>query len=239
LLAWSIFQLIRVINLTLRWRLHDPHDVLGRTAGRPVIFCAWHNRLALALPAWRRYFLAQSPDRRIAAIASASRDGSLVAEILRLFGAQPVRGSSSRRGLHAMIELVEYAKNGFDLAITPDGPRGPLYSVQPGVVSLAQMTQMPIALLSYSLSRKISIKSWDRFQIPLPFTRCDLSLGELIHSATRSAPAATWERATNVPTRWIRPIPTKRCGKSASTCRRARIWSWSSPACPTSTLSAA
>jgi len=180
LLAWLIYGLIRLISLTIRWRLHDPTDVLGRTANRPVIFCTWHNRLALAMPAWRRHFVSPQPNRRVAAIASASRDGSLVAEILRLFGAQPVRGSSSRRGLHAMIELVEFAKNGFDLAITPDGPRGPLYSVQPGLVSLAQMTSLPILPMSYTLSRKLTVKSWDRFQIPLPFTRCEVQLGDLI-----------------------------------------------------------
>ncbi len=180
LLAWLIYSLIRLVNLTLRWRLHDPANVLGRTVDLPVICCAWHNRLTLALPAWRGFVLPRTPGRKIAAIASASRDGSLVAEILRLFGAQPVRGSSSRRGLHALIELVEWAKRGYDLAITPDGPRGPLYTVQPGVVSLAQMTCLPIMPMSYTLSRKITIKSWDRFQIPLPFSRCDLHIGELI-----------------------------------------------------------
>lgn len=179
-LAGLIYGLIRLVNLSLRWRLHDPHDVLGRTVEQPVIFCAWHNRLVLALPAWRRYVLARKPARRIAAIASASRDGTLVASILQRFGAQPVRGSSSRRGLHAMIELVEWSKGGYDLAITPDGPRGPVYSVQPGVVSLAQMTCLPVMPMSYTLSRKITLKSWDRFQIPLPFSRCDLHLGDLI-----------------------------------------------------------
>ncbi|MBI1176785.1 DUF374 domain-containing protein [bacterium] len=180
MLAILIFGVIRLVNFTLRWRLHDPHDVLTRTVNQPVIFCAWHNRLALALPAWRRFVLKRKPGRQIAAIASASRDGTLVAYILSRFGAQPVRGSSSRRGLHAMIELVDYAKRGCDLAITPDGPRGPLYSIQPGVVSLAQMTCLPVMPMSYTLSRKITLKSWDRFQIPLPFSRCDLHLGDLI-----------------------------------------------------------
>ena len=180
LLAWLIYGLIRVVNSTLRWHVHDPTNVLDRTVNRPVIFCAWHNRLALALPAWQGFILARKPGRKIAAIASASRDGSLVAEILRLFGAQPVRGSSSRRGLHAMVELVDWAKQGYDLAITPDGPRGPLYSVQPGVVPLAQLTGLPILPMSYTLSHKLTIKSWDRFQIPLPFSRCDLHLGEPI-----------------------------------------------------------
>ncbi|HAV63789.1 MAG TPA: hypothetical protein DCY13_15665 [Verrucomicrobiales bacterium] len=179
-LAWLIYWAIRCINLTLRWRLHDPHDVLGRSRSRPVIFCAWHNRLALALPAWKRHFEPRTGGRRIAAIASASRDGSLVAGVLQCFGAQPVRGSSSRRGLHAMLELVEWSKQGFDLAITPDGPRGPLYSVQPGIVPLAQLTGLPIVPICYNLPWKIRLKSWDRFQIPLPFSRCDFHLGELI-----------------------------------------------------------
>jgi lysophospholipid acyltransferase (LPLAT)-like uncharacterized protein len=180
LLARIIYTTIHAVDLTLCWRVHDPQGVLGKIAGRPVIFCAWHNRLALALPAWKRVVLPGTPGRKIAAIASASRDGSLVARILQLFGAQPVRGSSSRRGLHAMIELVECAKQGCDLAITPDGPRGPLYSVQPGVVSLAQMTNLPILPMSYTLAHKIIIKSWDRFQIPLPFSRCEVHLGDLI-----------------------------------------------------------
>ena len=180
LLARIIYTAIHAIDLTLRWRVHDPHGVLGKIAGRPVIFCAWHNRLVLALPTWNRVALPGTPGRKIAAIASASRDGSLVAEILRLFGAQPVRGSSSRRGLHALIELVECAKQGCDLAITPDGPRGPLYSVQPGVVSLAQMACLPILPMSYSLSRKLTIRSWDRLQVPLPFSRCEVQLGQLI-----------------------------------------------------------
>jgi len=179
-LAWLIYAVIQVTNWTLRWRLHDPHRVLERIATQPVIFSTWHNRLALALPAWRRYLLARCPERRVAAIASASRDGTLVAAILQKFGARPVRGSSSRRGLHAMVELLEWAKEGYDLAITPDGPRGPLYSIQPGVVSLAQMSCLPIVPMTYRLSYKITLKSWDRFQIPLPFSRCDLYLGEPI-----------------------------------------------------------
>lgn len=180
-LVWLIYLLLRLVNLTLRWRLHDPHGVLKSMGDRPMILCVWHNRLALALPAYRRYFLKNHPGRRVAAIASASRDGALVARILRLFGATPVRGSSSRRGLHAMMELVDYAKEGFDLAITPDGPRGPIFSVQPGVVSLAQLTRLPILPASYRLSwKKVLHRSWDRFEIPLPFSRVDVYFGEPI-----------------------------------------------------------
>lgn len=110
----------------------------------------------------------------MAALSSASKDGAIVAGIIQRFGAQPVRGSSSRRGVHAMKEMVKWAKKGYDLAVTPDGPRGPKYTVQHGIVTLAQMTGHPILPISYTLSQKITLKSWDNFQIPIPFSRCDV-----------------------------------------------------------------
>ena len=110
----------------------------------------------------------------MAAITSASKDGAIVAGVLQRFGAQPVRGSSSRRGVHAMVEMVKWGKQGYDLAVTPDGPRGPKYTIQPGIVSLSQMTGYPILPISYKLGWKIQLKSWDNFQIPLPFSRCDV-----------------------------------------------------------------
>lgn len=79
-----------------------------------------------------------------------------------------------------MKEMVKWAKKGYDLAVTPDGPRGPKYTVQPGIVTLAQMTGFPILPISYTLSRKITLKSWDNFQIPIPFSRCDVYCTDLI-----------------------------------------------------------
>jgi hypothetical protein len=87
---------------------------------------------------------------------------------------QPVRGSSSRRGPQALLELTTWSERGYDLAITPDGPRGPCYVVQEGIMSLAQLTGLPIMPVSYHLNWKIRVKSWDRFQVPLPFSRCDV-----------------------------------------------------------------
>jgi hypothetical protein len=110
----------------------------------------------------------------MAAMVSASRDGAFLAGILECFGVQPVRGSSSRRGRQALLELTTWAERGYDLAITPDGPRGPCYVVQPGVMSLAQLTGLPIVPVSYHLGWKIRAKSWDRFQIPLPFACCEM-----------------------------------------------------------------
>ena len=107
-------------------------------------------------------------------MVSASKDGGFLTAILERFKVQPVRGSSSRRGPQALLELTTWAERGYDLAITPDGPRGPCYVVQEGIMSLAQITGLPILPASYNLNWKIRPKSWDRFQIPLPFSRCEI-----------------------------------------------------------------
>jgi len=112
----------------------------------------------------------------MAAMVSASKDGALLAAILQAFKVQPVRGSSSRRGRQALLELTTWAERGYDLAITPDGPRGPCYLVQEGVMYLAQVTGLPIIPFSYHLTLKLRPNSWDRFQIPLPFSRCHMIL---------------------------------------------------------------
>ena len=146
-----------------------------------AIYCVWHNRLPLCLKAYYGYARRFIRTPGMAAMVSASKDGGFLTAILECFRVQPVRGSSSRRGPQALLELTSWAERGYDLAITPDGPRGPCYVVQQGVMSLAQITGLPILPASYHLGWKIRLKSWDRFQIPLPFSRCEMRLGRPIH----------------------------------------------------------
>lgn len=171
--AWLIFALIRVVSFTLRIRteVHPAHSE-GKKTG--VIFGVWHNRLALSMTAYDHW-----PNRtgRLAVMVSASKDGGFLSGILECFGVQPVRGSSSRRGPQALRELTTWARRGYELAITPDGPRGPCYVVQEGIVALAQLTEMPLVPVACNMRWKIRIKSWDRFQIPLPFSRCEIIFG--------------------------------------------------------------
>jgi lysophospholipid acyltransferase (LPLAT)-like uncharacterized protein len=104
-----------------------------------------------------------------------------------------VRGSSSRRGGQALVELTKLVKDGYDIGITPDGPRGPKYKVQDGVISLAQVTQAAIMPVSWDADRKFVFrKAWDNFQVPLPFSRAVLRIGEPI-PVPREADAATRE----------------------------------------------
>jgi lysophospholipid acyltransferase (LPLAT)-like uncharacterized protein len=108
---------------------------------------------------------------------SASKDGALLAAVLGRFGVEQVRGSSSRRGPQALLEMTSRGGLGYDLAVTPDGPKGPRYIVQDGVISLAQITGFPIVAVTCNIRRKVCLKSWDGFQIPMPFSRCEMILG--------------------------------------------------------------
>jgi hypothetical protein len=176
LAAALIYGLIRAVSATIRYEWRDQTDLLARDPNQPVIFCIWHNRLALSLELYRGYLQDIGRHGRMAAMVSASKDGGLLARVLELYQVQPVRGSTSRRGRQALLELVTWGERGHDLAITPDGPRGPCYVIQEGVVSLAQLTGLPVVPVTYELTWKIRVKSWDRFQIPLPFTKCIMRL---------------------------------------------------------------
>jgi hypothetical protein len=180
LAAALVYLLVRGIAGTVRFKLNDGSGLFKGGSREKLIFALWHNRLALSVILYWRYVLKFEPERRIAGMVSASRDGALLARIFEHFGVEAVRGSSSRRGGQALLELTTWAERGCDLAITPDGPRGPRYEVQDGVISTAQLTGLPIVPVSYHLNWKIQSKSWDRFQIPLPFARCEIVTGRVL-----------------------------------------------------------
>ena len=175
--AFLLFLSLRALLLTVRCRLRTPSEYLSPNAPAPVIFCLWHNRLATCIKALDVHRRPHNSGAGMVALVSASKDGAFLSRVLEWFGVQPVRGSSSRRGAQALRELTTWAERGYDLTITPDGPRGPCYQIQDGITSLAQLTGLPIVPVALNLNWKISLKSWDRFQIPLPFARCDVCLG--------------------------------------------------------------
>tara|TARA_B100001123_G_C15252405_1_gene1003292 strand:- start:568 stop:1257 length:690 start_codon:yes stop_codon:yes gene_type:complete len=188
LLAAVGFIFLRALSSTLRLHLENRDEILQSVGERKVIFALWHNRLALSLPICRNIFLATQPHRRMVALISASRDGAILSKLMEYYGVQPVRGSSSRRGEQALRELVSYTKKGYDATITPDGPRGPKYQVQEGVVMLSQLTGMPILPLSVRIHPKKVLGSWDAFQLPMPFARCDVRVGQPIDVAREASP---------------------------------------------------
>ena len=179
--AGLIFAAIRTVSATLRYHWQDNSGYFDNGIGGPAIYCVWHNRLALCMTAYAAYADRRKSGSQMAAMVSASKDGAFLAAILECFNVQPVRGSTSRRGPQALLELTTWADRGYDLAITPDGPRGPCYEVQDGAMSLAQITGLPIIPFSYYLKWKVRPNSWDRFQIPLPFSYCEMRVGKPVY----------------------------------------------------------
>ena len=180
LAAFLIWLALNTIALTIRYRVNDPHGFLKRTDFGQAIFCIWHNRLALSVKIYFKFARKHHQSQGMAGLISASRDGALLAQIFETFKIQPVRGSSSRRGAQALRELTTWTRRGYDICITPDGPRGPRYVVADGPIALAQLTGLPIVPASYHLNWKIQLKSWDGFQIPLPFARCEVTAGPVM-----------------------------------------------------------
>lgn len=179
LVALVVWLLLGAVAKTVRFRIRDPHGFLQRKDTGPMIFCFWHNRLSLCVELYFKFRRQQFLTPGVAGLVSASRDGALLAAVFERFGVQAVRGSSSRRGAQALRELATWAERGCDIAITPDGPRGPRYVLAEGATGLAQITRLPVLPVSYFLKWKIQLPSWDGFQIPLPFSLCEVSVGKM------------------------------------------------------------
>jgi len=174
--GWLLKFLVMAMGRSLRWRVDDPAGLLANTPPQPVIFAAWHNRLFLFPYLFRKYWNARQRNK-VAVMVSASKDGAKLVKVLEKFDLLCARGSSSRRGQAALLEMTRLVHDGYDAGITPDGPRGPKYKVAPGIIQLAQLTGAPIIPVSYVLAWKITLNSWDGFMIPLPFGRATLRVG--------------------------------------------------------------
>jgi lysophospholipid acyltransferase (LPLAT)-like uncharacterized protein len=185
LLIWFAATVIKAFLRTLRCQVVDEAGFFQSSDSRPVVALMWHNRMVGMAAAFMRYY----PKRKGAYILnSASRDGAYASELVRHLGVGSVRGSSSRRGAIALMDLVKKVKEGYDLCITPDGPRGPRYKLSPGVVLLSQHCQVPLMPLLFEFSSCWRLKSWDGFAIPKPFSRIDLTILPLIQVPPTKTP---------------------------------------------------
>ena len=168
--------LIGALSRTLRVRVHDRAGILDPAARpRPMIWCIWHNRLFILPHVWRSRF--PRADTGVV-LTSASGDGEWIARIVGRFGLGAVRGSAPRRGLGAMRDLLGLLGAGVDMAITPDGSRGPRYHLKPGIVLLAAQTGAAVIPIGVELSSAWRLRSWDAFMIPRPFARAEVTFGE-------------------------------------------------------------
>jgi lysophospholipid acyltransferase (LPLAT)-like uncharacterized protein len=174
LAAWAI----RALRATLRLRYHGEARIRAwEAADERFILAFWHRHLLLMPYGYR--------GRRISVLISQSRDGELIAQTVARFRIDASRGSSSRGGLAGMRSLLRKAEAGYDLAFTPDGPRGPASEVQPGVVLAAAATGLSIQPVAVAASRARRLRSWDRFLVPLPFATVHFVYGEPLAVARR------------------------------------------------------
>jgi lysophospholipid acyltransferase (LPLAT)-like uncharacterized protein len=165
------YRLIATLCATLRWRgegLHQFERV--RATGRQPIMAFWHGRILPATYHFRR--------KNIVVITSENFDGEWIAGIIKRFGYGTARGSTSRGGRRALLQLTRDLAAGKPAAFTVDGPRGPARVSQPGAVWLAKATGNPILPFHIEADRHWTVKSWDRTQIPKPFTMMAIAIGE-------------------------------------------------------------
>lgn len=171
--------LVRILRLTYRVRVIDKSGdgFTSQKVVEPCVVALWHNRFIFCPALMKRRFR-----RQFASIASLSDDGRYAETFINNFGMKLVRGSSSRGGARALIQMVrKLRKEKLPFAITIDGPRGPRYSCQPGAVYLAASTGFPIYPYVINSDRFFELKNWDKTQIPKPFAKIDAIIGEPIY----------------------------------------------------------
>lgn len=181
-------HLARLLFGTLRFRFIDHAGMLTAPPPQPLLWAFWHNRLFVSAYMFERFF----PHRPGAALASKSKDGEIIAAFIGSFGLRPIRGSSSRGGGRALVEMKRAFDDGFDVAITPDGPRGPRYCLNPGVIKLAQITGGAVLPMHIEYSRCWRLKSWDGFMIPAPFAIVEITF-DAFHAVQSTADEAAFE----------------------------------------------
>jgi len=165
-----LYLLIRLINLTVKKRFHLP----DRIPDEPIMIAFWHGKLLLAPFIYKNI----RKNVKIGIIISDHFDGELIAKTMGFFGFDTIRGSSSKGAIKALKESFRRIGEGYDIAITPDGPRGPFQSLADGIVSISQKKELDIVALNYRASSFWELKSWDRFMIPKPFSTVDFYASE-------------------------------------------------------------
>lgn len=168
---------VRRVNLELVTQLRAEHQ--------PIVFALWHGEMLPLLYLHRH--------EAVAVLISEHRDGELIARVAESLGFRAVRGSTSRGAARALAEMVRELEAGHDIAVTPDGPRGPARSFAPGALIAAQRAGAPVVAVGVSAPRAWRLKSWDRFIIPKPFARVRVTYSAPVRLDASSARAAAAE----------------------------------------------
>jgi len=187
--CWLVALYIRVAWATGRWEIRNNAipDRFWRE-GKPFVIAFWHGRLLIMPAMWPR-------KAKIYMLISMHRDGEIISRAISYFGHGTVRGSAAkagstkdRGGAAAMRTMLKALKGNEYIGITPDGPRGPRMRASEGVLTVARLSGVPIIPCAYSARSRRLLPTWDRFVVPLPFTRGVIVWGEPI-SVARDADA--------------------------------------------------
>jgi lysophospholipid acyltransferase (LPLAT)-like uncharacterized protein len=176
LVDWIFYALISLIGKTIKFETEgwENFERIERD-GKIPIYAFWHNRIFLATYFFRR--------RRIVVITSQSFDGEYIARFIQRFGYGAVRGSSTRGGVGALVEMIRLMKKGLPAGFTVDGPKGPRYVAKTGAILLAKKTGNPVMPFSVEIKNRWTIKSWDKLQIPKPFSRACVFIAAPVYVA--------------------------------------------------------
>ena len=189
LIAAVASPIIAALAATLRWKVEGAaHLEAASASGRQPIITIWHGRILPGLCYFR--------DRQIVVITSQNFDGEWIGRILHRFGFGTARGSSSRGGVRALVQLRQDLRDGRGVAFTLDGPRGPARVAQPGAAWLAGATGYPLLPLHFEASTFWTLGSWDRTQIPKPFATVVLTIGEPLQVENTTEPILEAARLT-------------------------------------------
>lgn len=172
-------------TLRIKWIGGENLNPIRKNQGQ-VIYAFWHGRM-LILSYSHRW-------QKIHVLISQHRDGELIARIIQRLGFVSVRGSTTRGGTKAIFEMANKGTSGYDVAITPDGPKGPKFKVQLGTVYIAQRSGMPIVPITNSAKSRWTLPSWDGFLIPKPFSKAVIIIGEPIYVPPELTPPELEEK---------------------------------------------
>src|SRR5499426_4513893 len=163
----ALYWIIRAVGATLKFEVKGWEHHTDR---EPLVYCFWHNRIPIATYFWRH--------RGIVVMSSRSFDSEYIARFIQRFGYGAAKGSSTRGALSGLIQMIRAVRAGKSAAFTVDGPKGPIYEAKPGALMLAAKSGAAILPFSISLERCWRLPSWDRIEIPKPFTRAVVVIGE-------------------------------------------------------------
>ena len=163
---------MRLWGRTLRYHWDADVQSIMDAETPPAVVIFWHNRIFAGTIFYLRYFR----QRRLATLISSSKDGAWLSGFVEKLGVRPVRGSRYNRGAQAVRDMITANSEGFDIGVSPDGSRGPLYDMKPGALKVALKTGAPIILLSLNHASAWRLKTWDRFYIPHPFSKIEVRL---------------------------------------------------------------